>query len=362
MDHRKYVPVLKWKMGEYQALSRLDEDTKSRVIPLIEIPLPGYDFEAKQVKKTHADHLKDFGKRLSSKWDRRRCFIDLKYLDTSSRVGNQHCLTHIFNQTVEHGCDAVPVLTVQSDAAFLKAASQIPTIDEQGLALRLSGDDFDDPKLPEKIAKISDTVGVSWGEIDVIIDLCTPDYIPKSGFRSALGARLRLVPRLNKSRSIVVVGTSYPELLAAYKEEEQFIPRREWVGYKDFVQSLDESARIPTFGDYAVAHPAAVELDMRFVKPFAKLRYTLEDKWYLAIGKAVRTAGFDQYRDMCAELVEKEFFDGRDFSAGDEYIEDCAQGSVPTGNLSTWVWVATNRHITKTVSDLSSFHGLSSKS
>ena len=61
---------------------------------------------------------------------------------------------------------------------------------------------------------------------------------------------------------------------------------------------------------------------------------------------------------MCKALIKKPFFDGPGFSAGDDYIEQCAKGKVPTGNLSTWVWVANNRHITKTLSDLSNFHEL----
>ena len=44
--HQHYVPVLKWKLGEYQALHRLASDIKDRMTPLIEIPDIGYDFDA----------------------------------------------------------------------------------------------------------------------------------------------------------------------------------------------------------------------------------------------------------------------------------------------------------------------------
>ncbi|MFV4641032.1 beta family protein [Mycobacterium tuberculosis] len=40
-------------------------------------------------------------------------------------------------------------------------------------------------------------------------------------------------------------------------------------------------------------------------------------------------------------------------------MADCAAGTVTTGNLSTWVWVSTNRHLTKVVDDLASAHALS---
>ena len=361
MDHRKYVPVLKWKMGEYQALSRLSDKVKDRVVPLLEIPPAGFDFEAKQVKKSPSEQLKDFGKKLFSKWGERKCYVDLKFFEPSARADGEHCLSHVFRQVSEHECGAVPVISLQSDGAFLKAVSAIEGIEQLGVAIRISGSDFDEADLPRKIERCATRAGVPWGETDIIIDLCTPEYIPKSVFRSGLSARLAAIPSLNKARSEVILGTSYPEVLAAYKEKEQHIPRREWSAYKDFVENLPARTRIPTFGDYAAAHPGLVELDMRFVTPYAKLRYTLEDSWYLAIGRAVRTAGFEQYQDMCAELITKDFFDGSDFSAGDEYIFECAHGRVTTGNLSTWVWVATNRHITKTVFDLANFHGFSNK-
>jgi hypothetical protein len=346
-------------MGEYQALSRLDPATATHVVPLFEIPPSGYDFETKQAKKSPAEHLKDFGKRLCSKWDSRPCFLDLKYFDSTTKIGSAHYVDFIFEQVDDHGCSAVPVVTFKSDAAFIKAVSKIQNVAEIGICIRLSNIDFDDSHLAEKIKKIGVGTGVGWGATDIVFDLGTPSYIPKTVFRGGVSTMLAAVPQLNKARSIIIAGTSYPRTLQDHKDKEQSIPRSEWSGYKDFISHLDESARIPTFGDYATAHTDLVELDMRFITPYAKLRYTIDDAWYLAIGKAVRTEGFEQYRDMCKTLVKRPFFDGPDYSAADAYIHQCAKGTAPTGNLSTWVWVATNRHITKTVADLASFHELS---
>lgn len=35
ITHTDYVPILKWRQGEYQALWRLADATKDRTIPLI---------------------------------------------------------------------------------------------------------------------------------------------------------------------------------------------------------------------------------------------------------------------------------------------------------------------------------------
>ena len=101
---------------------------------------------------------------------------------------------------------------------------------------------------------------------------------------------------------------------------------------------------------------------MRLVKPYAKLRYTLNENWYIDRGTAVRgrdSRGFGQFRGMCQKLIETPYYRGKEFSNGDKYIYDCANGTENTGNLSTWVKVSVNQHLTKVVHDLASLYGFS---
>ncbi len=55
---------------------------------------------------------------------------------------------------------------------------------------------------------------------------------------------------------------------------------------------------------------------MRLIKPLAKLRYTIDDKWYIAVGKNGRSNGFGQYQDMCRKLTRQPFFSGREILRG----------------------------------------------
>jgi hypothetical protein len=54
-----YMPVLKWRQGEYQALWRLNDAQKARIVPLIEVTPPDFDFEQWQPKKTIGEHLEN---------------------------------------------------------------------------------------------------------------------------------------------------------------------------------------------------------------------------------------------------------------------------------------------------------------
>ena len=47
----KYVPVLKWRQGEYQTLHRLSDSIKDSITPLVNIPPIEWDFEEKRMKK-----------------------------------------------------------------------------------------------------------------------------------------------------------------------------------------------------------------------------------------------------------------------------------------------------------------------
>jgi hypothetical protein len=354
-QHNHYVPVLKWKMGEYQALSRLTDQAKSKVTPLLEIPPVGFDFESGEDRESWASHLGDFGRRLGSKWQSRPCFIDLKYIPKEIRVANQHPLDFVFGQVRDEGATGIPVLTLGCDKPFLQAAGRVVRADSRGAAIRVSLADFDKDDLASEIENLLSSVGLAITDADLIIDLGAAAFVPIKAFVRSLGILYDMIPAPNRWRTFTIVGSSYPQTVAGF-EPETLVPRNEWLAYEAFIGTLGRNSRIPTFGDYAATSPELVELDMRLIKPLAKLRYTIDKQWYIAIGKNVRSNGFGQYRDMCAKLIRQPFFSGRTFSEADRYIEDCANGQEKTGNLSTWVWVATNRHITKVVYDLANLY------
>ena len=64
-DHRHYVPCLRWKQGEYQAVLQLPISTKRLFTPLIEVPEIGWDFENEIETKTIDEHLAPFAKRIT---------------------------------------------------------------------------------------------------------------------------------------------------------------------------------------------------------------------------------------------------------------------------------------------------------
>ena len=104
--------------------------------------------------------------------------------------------------------------------------------------------------------------------------------------------------------------------------------------------------RVPSFGDYAVNYPEETFVDPRIMRMSANLRYTLDSEWLILRGRNTRQFGFEQFRDLCSSLVMKSEFAGPSFSAGDKFIDDCAQGSTGPGNATVWRRVGTSHHLT----------------
>jgi hypothetical protein len=193
--------------------------------------------------------------------------------------------------------------------------------------------------------------------------LGAPNFEPVAGFAGAVEKIVRRLPHLSRWRTFTIIGTSFPRSMAEVKRNPEVIPRSEWLLYKNLIGRLvGIGVRLPTFGDYAVNHPSVPELDWRLTKPFATIRYTIDDAWLIIKGRNVRDYKFEQYRGLCRALIASGYYLGAQFSHGDCHIANCARRLVSTGNLTTWRWVGTNHHLQKVTQDISSFFSSSDTS
>lgn len=352
-----YMPVLKWRQGEYQALLRLRDAQKARTVPLIEVTPPDFDFELWQPKKTIDGHLEKFAARLKEKWGRRPALLDAGLLDPAERmVGGAHPLTWLMEQVRPNGAHLVPVTTFERDAAYQAAVRAAHAVDQRGAALRCSLEDAADSDFADNVEALIEMLDVDIGDLDVVVDLKSPNFEPLDGLATLMSNVLAASPAFQAARSVTIVATAFPASMAEVKGPIQFIHRREWLLYKALVRQLAPGIRHPAFGDYAIAYPELPQGDMRLLKPSATVRYAVDDGWIIAKGSNVRDNGFEQYRGCCGTVTASPSYLGAGFSPGSEYIDRCRSGEANTGNLTTWRWVGTNHHMTKVVHDLASFH------
>lgn len=362
-DHNHYVPCLRWKLGEYQAVLRLKAATKTRITPLIEVPEIGWDFETGSEMKSVDEHLAPFAKRVEKKWGSRPCFVDLKLLAPNVLMkSGTHPVQFVFEKLRIRGCRAIPVCGPERDQEYQRAVQNAVAETGLGFCLRLGLQDAAMGNAGQTLEQLLHTMKVRKSDTHFILDLNAPEnFVPIDGFAKLVQSVLERLPRADAWRTFTIMGTAFPSTMGKIKRGAQLIDRYEWLLYVKMRDHFSRAGqRLPTFGDYGIAHPEVLFLDMRMVKPAASIRYTVDDAWYILKGQSVRARdrdGFAQYRDLCGMVTASGHFMGRNFSWGDAYVEDCAGGVGSTGNLTSWRCVGTNHHIEKVVRDIASLHG-----
>ncbi len=360
--HYHYVPCLRWKQGEYQAVSRLSPTTRRMFTPLIEIPEIGWDFEEEKEKKTVDELLSGFAsKKVYKKWGRFPCFVDLRLIPLSARMrSGEHPLSFLFKELRAIKCVVVPVTSLLKDSEYQQEIGRIANQDQRGVCLRIPIEQASKRAVKSEIDSLLTILGkLKASECDFVLDLGAPNFVPLEGFAKLIQAVVRPFPYLNDWRTFTILGTSFPETMAGIEKGGKVIERHEWQLYKIMINNFHrDGLRLPTFGDYAINHPKVLALDMRKVKPSATIRYTFEGGWYIVKGENVRDKEHGrckQFRGLSKKVIASKYYCGATYSWGDDYIQQCANGG-KTGNLPMWRQVGTNHHIVKVIQDIASFY------
>jgi hypothetical protein len=178
-DHKRYVPCLRWKQGEYQALLFLHDYTKNDITPLIEIAEIGYDFETEQEAKTVDEHLEHFGQRLIDKWGYRWAFIDLKNINAAERMKDgRHPVQFIFDDLRQRNAFVIPVTGIGRDNVYQKAVAAVIAGDKSGVCLRLSLPDIASEAFATRLEELLRKLKVDRSDCLLIIELEAPSFVP----------------------------------------------------------------------------------------------------------------------------------------------------------------------------------------
>lgn len=265
----QYVPCLRWKQGEYQALAKLSSSTKNNLKPLIEIPEIGYDFEKRTESKIIDDHLAKVAQRIEANWGRSDCFVDFHLINPSERMKTgQHPLDFVFAELRAKGIMAVPVINLKQDTDCQNSISDIISIDKRGGCARINIEESIKSDFKNSLDALLHRYHIGSDKCDFILDLGSPNFNPINGFTNLLLSLIKKLPYLNEWRSFALIGTSFPRSMAEVSRGLSIIPRNEWLLYISLIRSLrDSGTRIPLFGDYGINHPDVIRLDMRHVKP-----------------------------------------------------------------------------------------------
>lgn len=356
VTHAIYVPVLKGKEGEFAALEVLRGDIKQKLMPFIEIPDVPYDYANERPSKSLDEHIAGIPERLRRCWLDAPLYLHLPWTGSDERTSDGRiALEFMLAECVTLNVKPVPVVWRSSSADHLGVAGRYAATTGSGICMRLLVEDFgEDSDIETEIERMVRSLGnIQTTEIDLVIDL---GDLGTQANRDVLVARsvFSMIPERDQWKRIILAAASFPEDLSEVSAATTTtLPRREWDLWKTLQRRPNLLPRRNLiFGDYAISHPIPKELDPRIMQMSASIRYTTPDNWLVVKGRNVRQYGFDQYFELCKVLVQRPEYCGREFSWGDRYIDDCANGMTGPGNATTWRKVGTNHHLTLVTQEL----------
>lgn len=328
-----YVPILKCKQGEKNALYTLKEEIKDQIVPLFEVD---------------PDTISKFSE-ITTAWRGRKFYFDLH---SALEVDNDKYFELIDKCILDDVInDMIPVVHISDDADKVE---KVKAISANGIAIRITTNELSDPDFD---ASFSDMIrGNEVLNCDLILDA---QYINNDSLNTqifVLKSTLSAIPNISSFRRIIIASGSMPETLNVPKEELISLQRFEKILYENIRSALSKKDITPIFSDYTISHYSYFEFIPGMQMSF-KIRFSAENEYFIYKGLTLKRGGLkiEKVLEGCTAIIEKSgHYKGPDFSWGDSEIYDRYTGETTgPGNLQSWISIDENHHITLMVDLLS---------
>lgn len=358
-EERVYVPALKWKLGEQSALRGLSSGVVASIAPLIEMIPPERPAHTKTQKnkgeprreaKPIGDKAPGDIKAIKDSWAG-----GAFYLDAGLAVRRSDCGTVplYFDLARSQGLAAIPVATLGSPYFCLKEIKAVCAKDKRGLAIRVPCP-RDEMMLPFELSALSGAFGLSWADVDVIIDCqCVSQVKQGDWLRNKLVAAISGIRASISPRNLIVLAGSIPVTLGPLAVGRTPLLRIEWLEY---LGNRSTIAPIYAFGDYAINTPvykhggSSGPPNIRYAEAANHLIFKGLDESVLVGGDP--KSKFHRIHDLAADVMADSAWRTGTYSAGDQQIADAAAHKAGPGTQWSWRAAGTSTHITFVVEQL----------
>jgi Beta protein len=317
-----YIPFLKTKSGELNAMSLLAPKVKQSICPFFDFHRRKPDY----IPETYAGAALGIAKSLKTHWgtDQEFYFDDLD-IGQKFKVNGEHQYAFMLKALKE--LKVIPVValdrTIHNDAvAQLKRDGEIASAI---VAFRAEKEDFEDFKAKEDVIDYDlGAVFKKFKAIDLIFDcrLCTG--MNPSETAQQIADFAQKFGKAYDVRRVIVTGSSIPATLGdvVKAKSTEIVPRHE-LAIIAKARGLCDADVIA--GDYATVSPFysdkqfKPELLQKVTAP--RLIYSFNHSHYIRRGASLESGGQDQYFGMTKELCVQKFF-REDFSFGEVYFAE----------------------------------------
>jgi hypothetical protein len=333
----QYIPLLRFKRGELNALRALQTTTKSGVTPYLDIS--GDRFREKTATKTKPavsapDHVVE---RIKIDWGKSPIIVDAAKVAGAS--GSPHPIEEIADAASAAGITVVPAAQLSAPVSYQKAVENVQKKHGNGVCLKVDLDEM------TSASSWTSTLPFAPGEVDLLVDFSS-NVGTVSGLGKSLISEFQGLHAGSAWRSVTVAGSSMPENFSGYTKGTYLLNREEYALWNRLM-----SASLPydlDYGDYATVAVTAPASGIAWGFPI-NVRYSLDDEFLICRG--VRTVGptaVDLDVQLIGHAKDIVAHPKRSTIAGcwaDQKINSIAASGVGQGNLETWVKIGVNRHI-----------------
>lgn len=333
-----YHPILKWKEGERSALKQITTPNQSFI--------PVFEFVEDQ---SSIDPAEFFKKTLT-------CYNGAFYFDTI-RIDDteKNLLKALLNYAINHSISAYPMLYPEDiDTGLVTWVSQKVECFGFNIPIPESSTPNDQiiSKLvtlskPQKINLFLDAGNILTDRDANLITFACKDFINKEE------------TKLTDFYKITFTACSIPKELSDVESggTEYFI-RYNIAVFSRLIKEYKNKPIIKklSYADYGPVGASYIKFDPKKMRVLPKIKYTTFEYYIVLKGKkswatSTMTKG---YKELAQEVVNSEYYFGKDFSYGDNEIYKKANDpNAGIGNNCQWVGYNTNHHIAVLVAQLS---------
>ncbi|MEQ5621443.1 beta family protein [Providencia rettgeri] len=359
-----YVPILRAKTGEFDAIKNLKGKYASAICPFFEIPRITEDTkklkDLRESSQLTKDYLKLIANGISSANSSPSLFFDFFdwKADSYTETG-EHILSYMYRALTKKGITVYPVIGFDrwDILDYQKALVGLDVSVETIYCLRIDSVSIDDANdtnyFTEMLDEILNTLGLSPSQVIIMFDFGDVKNKSIVSISNDLRNLLKITKNFN-FRNVMLAGCSFPIIINdAVKDTDStdFVVRKEMHVWKSIYSDL---ASTIIFSDYGIRNPKGGD-GIKAVHANGKIRYTIENKYFVARGhsKQQGNKGAQMY-DLARMVVNSPYFLGASFSWGDEQIEKCSNMLIK-GNPTQWISFDTNHHISYVIEEVLEF-------
>lgn len=363
----KYIPILKAKAGEFQAVSLLSDRALDTTLPWFDVPSLD-DKRRAQLLERHSPPVETFLNtitfQMAKACKRRIAYLDLPRWATNAQTeSGEHVIAFMRNQLEAMGVKVNPAVDVirWDDPIYVNAfrGMRLGTGREFIIRLPIDRDTIEEmseeDNFLERMEDICNSLDLDPKLTRVMVDFgdLSPQRHTIPGILEVAGKAIQLLRRAGFF-DISVSGCSLPAFISAAVKEQNstgLVLRKEMLVWRDLIAS--EGSGTFVFSDYGIRGPNSKDSGGPS-STNGKIRYTIEKEYFIARGYPLKEGlKGAQYYDLAQTVIDSGYYTPGP-SWGDKQILRCSRGEMK-GNSSDWIAIDTSHHIESVVLEVMEF-------